>query len=221
MNFVTIDFETANSSRNSACSIGIVEVADGQIVSEYSRLINPQQHFDPMNISIHRITPSMVEHEPTFGELWPELLPYFENKHVVAHNAAFDMSVLRHSLDAAATGYPAFQYYCTYLLSKKVLNELPAHRLNQLAAYYGIELQHHDALEDARAAALVLLKLLEHKQHATPAELSSAVGYKPGTMYAGGYTPFSLSASKEKKAGGWKKKPYMRKSSTASKNPFL
>nr|WP_269430587.1 MULTISPECIES: 3'-5' exonuclease [Paenibacillus] len=208
MDFVTIDFETANSSRSSACSIGIVEISGGEITDERSWLINPEQHFDPMNISIHKITPSMVQDAPTFGELWPELLPYMNNKHVVAHNAAFDMSVLRHSLDAARTGYPAFQYYCTYLLSKKILNELPSHRLNNLAAYYGIELNHHDALEDARAAALVLVKLLEHKQQPTPAELSAALGYKPGTLYAGGYTPFSASASKTKKPGGWKRKNF-------------
>ncbi|WP_458119507.1 3'-5' exonuclease [Paenibacillus sp. Z6-24] len=205
MDFVTIDFETANSSRASACSIGVVEISGGEITTERSWLINPQQHFDAMNISIHNITSSMVQDAPTFGELWPDLLPYLENKHVVAHNAAFDMSVLRHSLDAASAGYPAFQYYCTYLLSKKILNELPSHRLNNLAAYFGIELNHHDALEDARAAALVLLQLMERKQQFTPAELSAAFGYKPGTLYSGGYTAFSAAASKTKKPGSWKK----------------
>lgn len=210
MDFVTIDFETANSSRSSACSLGIVEVQDGQIIAEQEWLINPEQHFDPMNVSIHKITPEMVQQQPTFSELWTEMRPFLENKHVVAHNAAFDMSVLRHSLDAASIGYPAFQYYCTYLLSKKILNELPSHRLNNLAAYFGLELNHHDALEDARAAALILIKLMERKEQFTPAELSAAFGYKPGTLYTGGYTAFSAAASKAKKPGNWKKKSWAR-----------
>lgn len=199
MDFVTVDFETANSSRSSACSIGIVEVAQGKIVFEQEWLINPDQHFDPMNISIHKITPHMVKDQPTFQELWPTLLPFFENKSIVAHNASFDMSVLRYCLDRASLNYPAFNYYCTYLLSKKILAHMPSHKLNIISNHYGITFNHHDALEDARATANVLLKLLEQEQHNSPAELAKAHGYQIGQMYVGGYTSFSASAGKSKK----------------------
>lgn len=56
MDFIAIDFETANSSRSSACALGLVEVKDGVITAEHSWLIDPQQRFDGMNISIHGIT---------------------------------------------------------------------------------------------------------------------------------------------------------------------
>lgn len=199
MDFVTVDFETANSSRSSACSIGIVEVSQGQIVFEQEWLINPNQHFDPMNISIHKITPTMVKGQPTFQELWPTLLPFFENKSIVAHNASFDMSVLRYCLDHALLDYPTFEYYCTYLFSKKILAHMPSHKLNVISNHYGITFNHHDALEDARATAKVLLKLLEQEEHISPAELAKAHGYQIGQMYAGGYTSFSASAGKSKK----------------------
>lgn len=200
MDFVTVDFETANSSRSSACSIGIVEVSQGKIAFEQEWLINPDQHFDPMNISIHNITPAMVKGQPTFQELWPTLLPFFENKSIVAHNASFDMSVLRYCLDHASLHYPAFDYYCTYLLSKKILTHLPSHKLNVISNHYGITFNHHDALEDARATANVLLKLLEQQQQLSPAELAKAYGYQIGQMYAGGYTSFSGSTVKKKKS---------------------
>lgn len=200
MDFVTVDFETANSSRSSACSIGIVEVSQGKIVFEQEWLINPDQHFDPINISIHNITPAMVKGQPTFQELWPTLLPFFENKSIVAHNASFDMSVLRYCLDHASLHYPAFDYYCTYLLSKKILTHLPSHKLNVISNHYGITFNHHDALEDARATANVLLKLLEQEQQLSPAELAKAYGYQIGQMYAGGYTSFSGSTVKKKKS---------------------
>ncbi|WP_341282433.1 3'-5' exonuclease [Paenibacillus sp. FSL H8-0537] len=199
MDFVAIDFETANSNRSSACAVGIVEVQGGKIVFEQVWLINPQQHFDRMNIEIHGITPAMVADSPTFSELWPILAPLLKNKQVVAHNASFDMSVLRYCLDDAALTYPAFHYYCTYQLSKKLLPNMLSYRLNVLASHYQIPLNHHDALDDARAAALILARLLEQEQQLGPTELALAKGYKIGKMHARGYTPFSTTAAKSKK----------------------
>ncbi|OKP89433.1 3'-5' exonuclease [Paenibacillus sp. P32E] len=208
MNFTAIDFETANSSRSSACALGLVQVREGAVSAEHVWLIDPQQRFDGMNIAIHGITPSMVEGKPTFDELWPTLKPLLQGEVVVAHNAAFDMSVLRYCLDRSAFSYPDFQYMCTYLLGKKMLQELPSHKLNVMSQYFGISLKHHDALDDARAAAAILLKLMERGQHTDPLHLAGSQGYKAGTMYAGGYTPFK---SPPKKAA---KKPSAKKSAT-------
>lgn len=196
MDFVAIDFETANSNRDSACALGLVEVKSGQITSEQVWLIDPQQRFDSMNISIHGITPAMVSGQPTFYELWPTLQPLLQGKWVVAHNASFDMSVLRYCLDQSSLTYPTFQYFCTYLLGKRILQDLPSHKLNVIADYFGIGLNHHDALDDARASAAILLKLLELEQQPNPLSLARSHGYKTGTLFAGGYTPFSASTKK-------------------------
>ncbi|ASA19705.1 3'-5' exonuclease [Paenibacillus donghaensis] len=191
MDFTAIDFETANSSRSSACALGITQVTGGSITAEYAYLIDPQSRFDGINISIHGITPSMVAGKPTFRELWPVIEPLLEGRIVVAHNAAFDMSVLRYCLDEAGLPYPNFQYLCTYLLGKKMLNQLPSHKLNIVSGHYGIALNHHDALEDARACASILLKLMEQELHHDPLLLAQAQGYRPGTLYSGGYKPFT------------------------------
>ncbi|AIQ45672.1 DNA polymerase III subunit epsilon [Paenibacillus sp. FSL R7-0273] len=190
MNFTAIDFETANSSRSSACSLGLVQVRDGIITAEHVWLIDPRQRFDGMNIAIHGITPSIVQGQPTFEELWSTVEPLLQDEIVVAHNAAFDMSVLRYCLDASGNRYPDFQYLCTYLLGKKMLDELPSHKLNVISQHFGISLKHHDALDDARAAALILLKLMEQDQKFEPLLLADNQGYTAGKMFAGGYTPF-------------------------------
>ncbi|WP_084064846.1 3'-5' exonuclease [Paenibacillus stellifer] len=114
MNFTAIDFETANAGRASACALGLVQVNEGQIIAEHNWLIDPQSPFDGRNIAIHGITPSMVRGQPTFVELWPTLEPLLQGQIVVAHNASFDMSVIRYCLDEAGTSYPSFQYLCTY-----------------------------------------------------------------------------------------------------------
>ncbi|AJS57615.1 3'-5' exonuclease [Paenibacillus sp. IHBB 10380] len=199
MDFVAIDFETANANRSSACALGLVEVQGGIITSEQVWLIDPEQHFDYRNIQIHGITESMVSGMPTFHELWPTIEPLLQGKQIVAHNASFDMSVLRYCLDKSLIDYPTFQYFCTYLLSKKMLQGMPSYKLNVIAEYYDIPLNHHDALDDARASATILLKLLEQEQYSGPMQLSIAHGCKIGSMFTGGYTPFSAPAKKRPK----------------------
>jgi len=76
--------------------------------------------------------------------------------------------------------------------------------LNVISNHYDIIFNHHDALEDARATANVLLKLLEQEQHISPAELAKAYGYQIGQMYAGGYRSFSASSAKSKKKFGFR-----------------
>ncbi|MFD1775594.1 3'-5' exonuclease [Paenibacillus rhizophilus] len=196
MDFVAIDFETANAGRASACALGLVEVKGGRIVSEQAWLINPEQSFDRRNIAIHGITPEMVAGQPTFRELWPVIEPLILGKNVVAHNASFDMSVLRYGLDQCSLPYPSFQYWCTYLLAKKMLAGFGSYRLNILAEYFGIPLRHHDALEDARTAAVILLKLSERAGHSGLTALAEDLGCRIGTLHTGGYTPFSIPARK-------------------------
>ncbi|MBB3111455.1 DNA polymerase III epsilon subunit-like protein/stress response protein SCP2 [Paenibacillus phyllosphaerae] len=199
MEFVAIDFETANSNRSSACSLGLVQVSGGRIVKEQVWLINPMQRFDAVNIGIHGITPAMVAGQPTFREIWPEISPLLRDRHVVAHNASFDMSVLRYCLDEASLPYPTFQYFCTYAVSKRLLPDLPSYRLNAMAELYGIRLKHHDALDDARAAAILLLRIMEQKGSSDLLRLSADEGWKVGRMYPGGYAPFSAPAAKLKR----------------------
>ena len=92
MEFVAIDFETANRNSDSACSIGLVTFKDGKIVDEYYKLIHPKNlYFHPDNIKVHGLTEEMVADEPTLLEIWEEILPRLQGKQVVAHFAKFDM----------------------------------------------------------------------------------------------------------------------------------
>jgi DNA polymerase-3 subunit epsilon len=192
LNFLAIDFETANRHRSSACAIGIIEVRDGEIVDTFYSLIDPDDYFDEYHISIHGITPDMVKGKPTFDELWNDIRPRFEGKRIVAHNASYDMSVLRYCLDKTSRSYPSLQYFCTYFLSKKIVTGLPSYRLDLVADHFGISFNHHDALEDARAAAIVMMRLQGIGQVTDPAELSESVGYRIGELFDGGYNPFSI-----------------------------
>lgn len=56
MNFVAIDFETANYQRDSACSLALTVVRDNQVVDEFYTLINPEVEFNYRNTQIHGIS---------------------------------------------------------------------------------------------------------------------------------------------------------------------
>jgi len=163
MRLVILDFETANNHPASACSIGFVVMEDGVILHEGIHLIKPDpQHgfFDPFNIAIHGIQPEDVETALNFDELWPELLPWFRNSILVAHNAMFDMGVL----NALITQYGISKPLCTTLdtveIARRMWPYLPNHRLNTVCEFLEIPLNHHEALSDARGSALILMNAM-------------------------------------------------------------
>ncbi|MEC5423809.1 3'-5' exonuclease [Virgibacillus sp. C22-A2] len=197
MNFVSIDFETANEKRFSPCAIGIVVADEHKIIDEYYSLINPMMDFSSFNTQIHGITERDIIDAPTFAELWPTLNNYLYKNLVIAHNASFDMSVIRHTLDHFNLPYPDMDYLCTANISKRVWPELHNHKLNTLAAHHGITFEHHHALEDARVAAKVLLQAItEYKVDSMDMFLEKCSMVK-GRIYERGYYPPKAKRSKK------------------------
>lgn len=188
MNYIGIDFEVANTrSRSSICSVGLTQVQNGEIVREYYTLINPHDEFDPYCVAVHGITEDMVAKAPNFADAWTEMAGWIKGQTLVAHNASFDISVLKSSLEAYGLDYPECTYVCSYLLSRKIWPGLPGYRLNEMAAFHKLEaFRHHDALEDARVAALLLQKCLEHTGAEDCFSLVQTCGYRIGSLQPGG-----------------------------------
>ncbi len=194
--FVAIDFETANTRRNSACALGMVLYDDG-VYTRKSWLIKPEPlDFHPFNIQIHGITPQMVRYAPTFEEVWYEIQDILETNIVVAHNASFDMGVLRCSMDQYNLKYPSIDYLCTLKLARKALPGLMNHKLPTLARQIGYTFKHHDALEDAQAAAEVLIRLIDNHGQGSIESLAVGYGVSLGKIHSGGYIPCSAKTSR-------------------------
>ena len=160
LDFTTIDFETANFHAGSPCAVGLVKVRDGQIVDEFlATFMPPYPHdwFDPNNIKIHGIKKSDVEDGHTCAEILPMMLEFAEGDVLVAHNASFDMGVLKAAAEAIEFELPKIHYGCSLLVSRKVYN-LESYRLNAVAYAIGHEeFDHHDALADADACARIMI----------------------------------------------------------------
>lgn len=157
--FITIDFETANEKRNSACSIGIAAVKGLKVVETYHSLIRPEPcEFRDINTHIHGITAEMVENEKTLAELLPEISHYFTpNIPVVAHNAEFDISVFKESCTAKL---PGFFYADSMDIVKPYISG--SRKLEKCAAELGVCVEcHHDAADDARVCAEICIEALQ------------------------------------------------------------
>jgi DNA polymerase III subunit epsilon len=190
LSIVAIDFETANEARTSACSIGLAWIENGRVTATEEHLIRPREmRFLSMNVAIHGIRPDDVRDAPSFAELWPDLAPRFDGALVLAHNASFDLSVLRYTLAESGLPWPACDYLCTVTLSRKAWPELPSHRLNTLAEHLAIDLDHHNAGSDARACAEIALAAADAVGASSVADLAERVGVVPGQLRPGGYTP--------------------------------
>lgn len=177
--FAAFDFETANAGRASACAIGIV-VVRGARIERHEWLIRPEPNeFHAFNTRLHGIDAAKVASEPTFGELWPRIEPLLVGHPIVAHNAPFDLSVLRACLGQYGLPAPRIDCYCSCRLARRTMPHLANHRLDTVAREVGFGFKHHDALEDAAAAAFAVLEMMKRTGTRSLPELSAAAGAPP------------------------------------------
>jgi DNA polymerase-3 subunit epsilon len=161
MMFFVIDVETANADLASICQIGIVAFQDKKVIETWESLIDPEDEFDSINISIHGITEEKVAGAPAFPNIYESLYSSFERQVVVSH-MPFD----RVALNRVCEKYNLPILNCTWLDSARVARRTwkqfaySGYGLANLAREFGIEFQHHDALEDARAAGEILIKAI-------------------------------------------------------------
>ena len=159
LDFTAIDFETANSSNASACSVGMVKVRDGEVVDEAYWLIKPPLGYDQFtewNVRIHGIMAADVASALLWSEQLPDLIGFAGEDHLVAHNAGFDMGVIAAASRASFVEVPSFRYLCSLQLARKTYN-LDSYRLPVAAMAAGFEdFEHHNALADAYACAAIV-----------------------------------------------------------------
>ena len=159
--FIIFDVETPNYLCNRMSAIGITVLEDGVVTNEFSSLINPETDFDAFNIRLTGIDEELVRDAPTFPELWPQIEPLMSSGLLVAHNAVFDLGVLKKCLDYYEIDWkPYARYLCTVQMGRRILPGM-SHKLNTLCDYYGIALNHHQAESDSHACAEILLRYLE------------------------------------------------------------
>lgn len=167
MDFIALDFETATSASDSACAVGFACVENLQIVGRSYFLIKPPTlMFSKKNVAIHGIHPADVKGEPSFLELWDSIGRYFDGScPIVAHNARFDMSVLKECLRRYNIPFPDFVYFCSIPFSTKICGGDVSRSLEARAGYFDIDIgQHHNAEADAVACARIVIETVNRSR---------------------------------------------------------
>ena len=163
LDYIAIDFETANYYKNSACSVGLVRFIDGKETDSVYSLIHPaKMYFIPeWTETIHHISYDDVRDKPYFPEVWDTIVMPFINKTpdipLVAHNGnMFDMPVIKDCCEYFGMEVPKLEYFDSLIVAKKTWPDLESHRLTALGEYFKIEYLAHDALEDSRTCGQII-----------------------------------------------------------------
>ena len=164
LTFNAIDVETANESSASICQIGIVEVRAGRIGRSLSVLVDPEEPFATFNVRLHGIGPDTVADSVTLPAIQAKLRRLLERTPLISHTA-FD----RVALDGAMRKYGLRPLRAHWLDSAMIARRAwpkrygrRGYNLANVASDLGITFKHHDALEDARAAAEIVLHAYHH-----------------------------------------------------------
>lgn len=160
-NYIVFDVETPNRANNRMSAIGITVIEDGRIADSFFSLVDPETHFDYFNTQLTGISAKTVQGAPNFAALWDKIEPIMSRGILVAHNAVFDMGVLKKCLHdyGIAWKYSA-KYLCTVQAGRRLLPGM-SHSLNVMCEHYGIALDHHQADSDSHACAEILLRYIK------------------------------------------------------------
>ena len=187
LDFTAIDFETANASSASACSVGLVKVRDGRVVDTAGWLIKPplgHDSFTEWNTRIHGIMAVDVVDALLWSEQLPDLVAFAEGDHLVAHNAGFDMGVIAGACVASFIEVPSFSYLCSLQVARKTYH-LDSYRLPVAAMAAGFEdFAHHDALADAEACAAIIVHAAKRHDAEDVGQLSALTSARIGHIGA-------------------------------------
>jgi DNA polymerase III subunit epsilon len=162
--WVVVDVETTGGAPERGhriTEVAAVRVSSGRVSETFATLVNPERRVPPMISALTGITQSMVNGAPPFRAVAPRLARALEGRVFVAHNAGFDWRFVGTEMRLASGSEMVGRRLCTVRLARKLLPNLPSRSLGALARYFGVNIvSHHRALDDARATAELLLRML-------------------------------------------------------------
>ncbi len=158
--YIALDFETSGPRGYSACSIGLAKFENGKLIDEFSSLIRPPSS-RIMFTNIHGLRWKDLKDAPDFPSVWQEISTFMRGAdYLAAHNAPFDKRVLFSCCEYYNQTKPNQPFLCTLKGARQAL-AITAYNLQAVSDYFGFELNHHEALSDARNCGRILSKLLK------------------------------------------------------------
>lgn len=158
--FIALDVETACGDSASICQIGIACVGFDGTIQTWSVYVDPEMPFAPFNTELHGIGPDTVRGAPSFAQIWPKMVPLL-SRHPMVQHSRFDEQAINAACKLYGVPLPRLSWHNSVTIARAAWPELKGnggHGLANLKQVLGLDFHHHDAGEDARAAALVVLR---------------------------------------------------------------
>lgn len=148
--FVDIETTGGNANRDRITEIAIITMRKGEIVSEWSTLVNPLAYIPEYIQNLTGISDDMVRDLPPFEEINNEVYERLSDSVFVAHNARFDYGFLKNEFKRCSKAFRA-PVLCTVKLSRNLFPEYKRHNLDSIMDRYDLQCSaRHRALGDAR-----------------------------------------------------------------------
>lgn len=160
--FAAIDVETANPNMSSICQVGVAIFENESLQTEWKSLIDPKDYFDPFNSSIHGIEERHIGDAPTFPAISSELLEMLVEQPVVAHTH-FDRTAIVQTCRKYGVSLPNLRWLDSARVARRAWPQFAkkGYGLKNVCDHIGYSFQHHDALEDAKAAGQVVVAAIQ------------------------------------------------------------
>lgn len=155
--YIALDVETANADWASICQVGVAEFGPDGVVRTWKSLVDPEDYFDGMNVSIHGIDEATVQGAPRFPDV-VEKIREFCGAHIVVHHMPFDRVALARACERYSLPALDSRWLDSARVARRAWERFSqrGYGLRSLASELGISLEHHDALSDAIASGMVL-----------------------------------------------------------------
>jgi DNA polymerase-3 subunit epsilon len=163
-----VDLETTGGSVtfDRIIEVGILQVRDNKLERTFQTFLNPVRALPPEITNLTGINPADLEKAPSFFDVKDEILSYFEDTVLVAHNARFDYGFLKQEYLRFGEKFAPKQL-CTVKLSRILYPEFRHHNLDSIIERFKFEIENrHRAFSDAK----VLWEFYQKIQTAFPIE---------------------------------------------------
>lgn len=162
MRFASMDVETANPDMASICQIGVVIYDNGELHEEWQTLVNPDDYFDDFNSAIHGIEEHHVVDAPLFSDVSTTLFDLLRTQPVVAHTH-FDRTAIAQACRRHGISPPSLRWLDSARVARRAWQQfaIKGYGLKNLCSHIGYSFEHHNALEDAKAAGQVMLAAIQ------------------------------------------------------------
>ncbi len=158
MDFVALDVETANPRMASICQLGIAKYTNGNFSDEWKSFVDPEDFFDQMNMRIHGIGESTILGAPKFPDVYAKLCSFLDGAIVVSHTS-FDRAAIIQCCERYGIDPPQCNWLDSARIARRTWSECAnsGYGLKSVCEIIGYKFKHHDALEDAKASAQVVV----------------------------------------------------------------